>query len=97
MTNGDGRCEIPDQATMSDLLNVLAQQVKKDGQFDTTEVGQWKASYDLFYKDHVSTDVLSPWYMSLNTFKVPDVVQGDMLFTASGSGGSTRVRVLCNP
>jgi hypothetical protein len=82
---------------MSDLLNVLTQQIKKDGQYDTTEVGQWTASYDLFRADHVSLDVLSPWFMSLNMFKIPETVQGDLLFTATGKGADTRVRVVCRP
>jgi len=97
MTNGSGQCKIGDQDTMSDLLNVLNQHIRKDGQYDTTEVGQWTASYDLFRDDHVSLDVLSPWFMSLNMFKIPAKVEGDLLFTATGKDADTRVRVVCNP
>jgi hypothetical protein len=66
---GGGFCDAKfDSQSVSDLENVLAQQIKKTGQWASTTVGKWSASYELLADDLVNPDVLSEWFHSISMF-----------------------------
>jgi hypothetical protein len=63
---------IGDDLTISDiadLKNAIAQQSHKRGTFDTTDVGRWLVTYDLFYgKDEFPSEMLQHWFHLLDGF-----------------------------
>jgi hypothetical protein len=66
---GGGLCPADfSSQSVSDLENAIGQQIQKTGQFDSTTVGKWTASYELFADDKVNPDVLSEWFHSISTF-----------------------------
>jgi hypothetical protein len=66
---GGGSCDAKwDSQSVSDLENVLAQQIKKTGQWSSTTVGKWYATYELLADDKVNPNVLSEWFHSISTF-----------------------------
>ncbi|KAH8648552.1 hypothetical protein BX600DRAFT_517929 [Xylariales sp. PMI_506] len=66
VTDGDN-CGRFTSDSYSDLNSALAQQVTKDGTFETTTVGDWIVSFDILYTSAISNqNVLDEWSLGLS-------------------------------
>ncbi|TKA23391.1 hypothetical protein B0A50_07267 [Salinomyces thailandicus] len=92
-------CSVKTEDEVSDLKSVVGKHIKKTGQFASTTVGNYTATYDLLEDDKVNPDVLQEWYHALG----PDdsLSSGNsgtfayLLFSYIAKDTWTRVRVSC--
>ncbi|KAF2163418.1 hypothetical protein M409DRAFT_57327 [Zasmidium cellare ATCC 36951] len=101
---GNSQCE-PDfssetTSTVSDLLNAINQQLGKSGQFDSSKVGHWFATYSLFADKPESAPAIEQiWDHAIDEF-IANATQKTNLgpvssvwLYAGGSQGPTRIEV----
>ncbi|ETS74741.1 hypothetical protein PFICI_13225 [Pestalotiopsis fici W106-1] len=65
-----GTCE-PDSFTseeVSNLESAVGQQVAKDGQFETSTVGHWQATFATLTTAIANQNVLTEWFHGINSF-----------------------------
>ena len=79
----------------TDLMNVIAQQSKKEGRYKTSHVGKWKAYYDPLVGRHdlITSDLLQVWFHAIQSFDLPNETkgEGDLVFQiADGTGGISK-------
>lgn len=72
----------------NDLMVTIAEQYKKEGRFDTSTHGIWRAQYDTTIfapNDRVNSELLQIWFNIIKNIILPETEgMGDIIFQIPG-------------